>query len=124
MMMPPAKQMPRLSLQLALALIRVHIAIAVATATAANMTAPWPMYGRGAAHGRDMPEAAALQTNASGWVHRTAGWVYGAPCVGTDETVYFSSWDGRLYAAHSDGRPVICTLTACTRQSSSAPPSP
>lgn len=29
--------------------------------------------------------------------------MYGAPCVGSDETVYLSSWDGYLYAVNPDG---------------------
>ena len=65
--------------------------------------APWPMYGRGPAHGRELLAAPALSANASRWVHRTGGWVYGAPCVDADETIYFGSWDGYLYAVHPDG---------------------
>jgi outer membrane protein assembly factor BamB len=69
----------------------------------ADAAAPWPMYGRGPTHGRELPAAPVLSANASRWVHRTGGWVYGAPCVDADETIYFGSWDGYLYAVHPDG---------------------
>jgi outer membrane protein assembly factor BamB len=36
-------------------------------------------------------------------MYRTKKTVYGAPCVGEDETVYVSSWDGYLSAISPDG---------------------
>ena len=81
------------------------LALAQQLLPAAAAVAPWQMYGRGPHHSREQPELLALPTNASGWVAKTAGWVYGAPCVDSNETVYFSSWDGHLYAVHADGRP-------------------
>jgi outer membrane protein assembly factor BamB len=66
--------------------------------------APWPMYGRSPSHSQQ-PSGPALPTGRGrGWVQKAGGWVYGAPCVGADETVYFGSWDGHLYAVGPDGK--------------------
>lgn len=72
---------------------------------ATGLGAPWPMYGGDPAHSREQRTGPALPRNAtlSRWSLAAAGWVYGAPCVDEDENVYFSSWDGHLYAASPDG---------------------
>jgi outer membrane protein assembly factor BamB len=66
---------------------------------------PWPMYGQSPSHCRERRAAPPIGTDAKRWQHQTGGWVYSAPAVGEDEAIYFSSWDGQLYAAHPDGSP-------------------
>ena len=80
----------------------------VAGVCAQELQPPWPMYGQGEAHGRWCRVSPPLPTNAVGWRTKVsasggAGWVYGAPCVGADEAVYTSSWDGAVAAIWPNG---------------------
>ena len=63
----------------------------------------WPMYGATATHSRCQPRFVINSTRITPlWKFKTQNFVYGAPCVGSDETVYASSWDGALYAINPD----------------------
>jgi outer membrane protein assembly factor BamB len=61
------------------------------------------MYGQDAKHGREQLEGQAFSSGTFGWTYKTKGWVYAAPCVDGNETVYVSSWGGDIYAINPDG---------------------
>lgn len=76
--------------------------VAAALPVAISGVEGWPMYGGTAVHSRSQPNFTNVRVQQdTRWVFKTNGWIYGAPCVGVDETVYASSWDGGLYAINA-----------------------
>ena len=74
---------------------------------AAALPPAWPMYGQNPSHSRVQAAsgrpALTLNTTTTLLHRSSSSWVYGAPAVGGNETVYYSSWDGHLYAVNADG---------------------
>eukprot|EP00040_Diaphanoeca_grandis_P000108 m.14402 g.14402 ORF g.14402 m.14402 type:complete len:415 (+) comp10111_c1_seq1:153-1397(+) len=72
--------------------------------TCVTALAPWPMYGQNPSHSRThIPLDPLVPTNKQNWTFDVSGWVYAAPCVAADESIYLTSWDGYLYAVNPDG---------------------
>ena len=74
------------------------------TLAAAALPPAWPMYGQNPRHSRAQAAASNLLiiNTTTTFLHRSSSsWVYGAPAVGGNETLYYSSWDGHMYAVHA-----------------------
>ncbi len=62
---------------------------------------PWPMFGHDLSHTGRSPYRGP-QVGKLRWADPTNGWVTSSPVIGSDGTIYFGSYDYKLYATKPD----------------------
>ena len=67
------------------------------------MDSPWPMKGRDLHHTCRSPYSTTDNNGEELWRFKTDNWIESGPCISTDGTIYFGSFDRYLYALNPDG---------------------
>lgn len=64
---------------------------------------PWPMKGHDLHHTCRSPYSTTDNNGEELWRFKTDNWIESGPCISTDGTIYFGSFDRYLYALNPDG---------------------